>query len=152
MYLITFQHPSVWEEIQEKGLYICNHIGGHHEQHPISYGELATHVWVGIPIFAWMQVYKNKPLSLLQVERMLEMTSMPDNYLILELEVPDNIPLLTNFYDWSDLLFDEEEGFSGDRKTLWNNILDVNEQSVEIQVILPYLRKSWVKNVNKLKE
>jgi len=44
------------------------------------------------------------------------------------------------------------EGFSGGRKTLWSNILDVNEQSVEIQAILPYLRKSWVKNVNKLKE
>jgi len=84
----------------------------------------------------------------------MEMTEFSGDYFVLELNVSDSAPLLTNFYDWSDLIFTECEGHMDNetRKILWKNILDVNEQSVEIQAILPYLVANWVTDVHRLRD
>jgi len=109
---------------------------------------------VDIPIFAWYRVNHNETLSLSDIPRMMEMTEFSGDYFVLELNVSDSAPLLTNFYDWSDLIFTECEGHMDNetRKILWKNILDVNEQSVEIQAILPYLVANWVTDVHRLRD
>lgn len=144
MYLITIQHENVLKELRSDGQYYCKHHGSFSKQYPVSYGELATMLWVDIPIFAWKQVYPES-LHISQLPRMLEMTPLPKGSVILELEVPDDIPLLTNFYEWVSRL-EEESGeieFVADRALIWEGILDVSN-CCEIQAVLPYIKKDWV--------
>ena len=145
MYLITIQHENVLKELRSKGQYHCNYLGGFSKQYPVSYGELATMLWVDIPIFAWKQVYKDKSLHVNQLSRMLEMTPLPKGSVILELEVPNDIPLLTNFYEWVGRL-EEESGdieVAEDRVQIWSGILDVST-CYEIQAVLPYIKEDWI--------
>lgn len=60
---------------------------------------------------------------------------------VLILDIPDELCLATDFYNFADEIYAHE--FPNELKSVWNSIFDVRENS-ETQVIFPYISKEMV--------
>lgn len=165
MRIITFQHPAVLDSINKCGVYLSCYKGHFHQKTPKSYRflidsfrDIRENVSINYPIFGWSQVLDvGIPIneSDIAIKRMLEMTPMPEDYSMLVLEVPDNMVMETDFYGFVDMRFSEEypdddfvltkEGIDSILKPRENNI-------IEIQAVLGYISKDWVKDVIHLRQ
>lgn len=158
MKIITFQHPKVIEELEENGFYISKFKSKFHKATPNSYKFLidsfkSTKMNSPIiyPIFGWSQVLSigeviNESCRV-TINRMLEMTSMPENYYMLVLNVPENEVIETDFYGFVDLRFEEEfpeEGFVLTEKEKQTILHPRENRAIEIQAILGYINEEWI--------
>ena len=80
------------------------------------------------------------------IKRAREMIGMENdkNNKILILDVPDNLCLATDFYNFADEIYAHE--FPNELKSVWNSIFDVRENS-ETQIIFPHISKDMVVEV-----
>ena len=155
MRLITFQHKSILKDI-ERGTYKCNYIGNYQKRTPISYDFIRKQLECKIrdnvtnPIFAWNKVIDNKEISTSEEEitRMLEMTPFDlDDYLMFELDVPEEYILLTDFYSFVDMRYYEEFESENFDINKFSNYTLLVENEMEIQAIIPEIKFEWLLNV-----
>ena len=163
MYLLTFQHKIVLNEIINKGKYYCNHVSEYHSLTPKSYDLLARRLnetancQCTTVIFAWQRLYKSKVLNISQIERALECTPFNcDDIYLFELNVPADKVLLTNFYNFVDLRCQEEgiddlypnSGLNEDEKfsRLAQYVFDIDTHD-EIQAVIPSIDCGEVLNI-----
>lgn len=94
--------------------------------------------FVGYPIWCWYKI---------------EMASV-NNGIKIELEVPDNLVLLSDYYDWGGDVLHYAELFLGGieydvAEGLEKSFLNSVNQGMlrtDIQAIIPYIKLDWVKN------
>jgi hypothetical protein len=155
MKIITIQSHEIADILKESGIYHCSFISGYNECTPLAYKYLAGKLSVigkpcDIPIFGWNKVIDDDiNLSVASLLRMNEMTPFNPDTIILELEVPDDEVILTDFYNFVDMRYSEEfpKGSPDydEISTTWEDVFNIRED-VEIQAILPYIKQEWVKN------
>lgn len=161
MRIITFQHPEVLKTLRKNNKYTCVTVSKYNEATPKCYERLRTELESKINqkvqsiIFAWGRVSDEYTIDISQAERMLEMTHFI-NYIALELDVPDEMILLTRFYDFVDIRCEEEgidnydwesdgrySSYDEFIESCWQRVLN-NHEDCEIQVILPYIQSDWL--------
>lgn len=160
MKLITFQHKNVLKEIERGGIYHCMKMSECCENNITLYLEIKDMLkapW--FPVFAWARILnKDLEVSLEQMNRADEMTPHDDTDLILELEVPENENyLFQEFYDYVGCMYSkfdevhlpEERIIDGIHKI---STRDMPDNNAEVQCVLPYIKKEWVKSVYEFKK
>lgn len=95
--------------------------------------------------FGWVKVLEEVEELTFSEEilaRCTEMTKPPsdEEVVILLLEVPEDIVLVTNFYNYSDEMYSEE--FPKALSSVWDSIYDLD--TIEQQGVIPYITKDMI--------
>lgn len=79
----------------------------------------------------------------------------------IELNVPDNLVLLSDYYDWGGSVIPYADSYLYNTKDLesknnmikaFNICVDPSKLRGDIQAIIPYIKLEWIENIEKLKE
>mgnify|MGYP001059113006 CR=1 FL=1 len=106
--------------------------------------------FVGFPIWCWYKIE----------------TAYENDGIKIELDVPDELALLTDYYDWgggvlyyAELYLNGINEIEGETLTAkesmerdFSNCVNQNMLREDIQAIIPYIKLEWVTNVEELKE
>ena len=88
-------------------------------------------------------------------------------YSLIKFEIDDKICVKTNYENWGSLGVDiyeadgdleladvycKEYGFINGLQGSYESIYDIYDTSMEIQILLPYLKAEWIKSIKKVKQ
>lgn len=145
MLLLTVQSKEVIDEIYKNGVYYADiNKSYYYKKTPNCYKELMNRISGNCPIFTW---YKLEGKQVGIDEEFIKAGGMKavNEGVWLLLDVPDNQVLLTDFYEYTDMMFLETEG-PDDFKDLptWEAVFNYVDKSYDIQAIIPCIKKEWI--------
>lgn len=148
MRLLTSQHINVWNKIIEDGIYQCTISSNTRERTINSYNKMAnavkekTGIEVLSPIWCWFRV-DDKYINTIKETNLKRCDGMTGvNEIVMLLEVPDEIPLLSDFYEWVDVMYQELTP-NDPLGVKFEDIFDIRED-VSIQACIPYIKKEYI--------
>ena len=94
--------------------------------------------------YVWVKVFRDSDICINKdyIIRCNAMTNIPDNSICLLLEIPDDLVLITSFYNYTDEMYAEE--FPEELESIWDSIYDLEHSSYEQQGIIPYITKDMI--------
>lgn len=159
MKVITFQSKEVLDQILNIG--VCYPIENiRFPNAPKTYQRLINdynkkkHFNCKSLFYVWVKVFEDEELTIddKHINRCNEMTNLPDDEcvcLLLDV-IPDNIVLVTSFYNYVDEMYAEE--FPDELESIWDSIYNLEDGNHEQQGVIPYISKDMIidsKIVNK---
>lgn len=157
MRILTFQHKNIIEELNNYGHYICTYTSSFSKEAPMIYDELRMllNEKTGIkanPIFGWAKLIDVEPLEVCRdffFSSLGKVNFDHNDYLLFEIDVPDSLVCLHDFFDFACFKADEEEELCT-RKALhqfifYSSIFD----NRDIQAVFPVIKKDWIVNIYK---
>lgn len=157
MRILTFQHKNIIEELNSYGHYICTYTSSFSKEAPMIYDELRMllNENTGLkanPIFGWAKLIDVEPL---RVNKDFFFSSLGkvnfdyNDYLLFEIDVPDNLVCLHDFFDFACFKADEEEELCT-RKALHQFIFYSSIfNNRDIQAVFPVIKKDWIVDIYK---
>lgn len=147
MKLLTVQHEKVLEIINNEDIYKADkELCRYYHNTPGCYNELIKRLNNETPIFAWYKLCGVSELDFSKKTIDLAGGKGIDKGIWMLLEVPDDLVLLSDFYDYVDMMFLEREG-PDDFKDLptWESVFEyIDKENRDIQAIIPYIKKEWI--------
>lgn len=151
MKIISFQHKKVLDDILNNGIYRCEYISQFHKEAPKCYKYLRDKVYEKTnidnnPVFGWANIIIDKKMEVDKetISRAYEMVPFEENdYYILELEIPNELLIVQDFYDFACYKADEMEGVY---EPISDKLLQLN-YGREMQAVFPYIKKEWLINI-----
>lgn len=157
MRILTFQHKNIIEELNNYGHYICTYTSSFSKEAPMIYDELRMllNEKTGLkanPIFGWAKLIDVEPLEVCRdffFSSLGKVNFDHNDYLLFEIDVPDSLVCLHDFFDFACFKADEEEELCT-RKALhqfifYSSIFD----NRDIQAVFPVIKKDWIINIYK---
>lgn len=146
MKLLTIQSKEVIDIVNRDGIYFADkHKSTYYKISPGCYNELMNRLDGKCPIFAWYKINGNNASLNDDIIKLADSRGVGTGVRIL-LEVPDNEVLLSDFYNYSDMIFLETEG-AYDFKDIptWEDVFDyVDENVLDIQALIKCIKKEWI--------
>lgn len=157
MRILTFQHKNILKDLDESGFYMCKYISDFSKESPMLYEELRMllNEKTGLkanPIFGWAKLVGVEPLEVgkdFLFSSLGKVNFDHSNYLLFELDIPDNLVCLHDFFDFACFKADEEEELCT-RKALhsfifYSHVFD----NRDVQAVFPVIKKQWVRDIYK---
>lgn len=155
MKIFSFQHKEVINQIITDDVYKCSYVSEYRKQSPILYAVLQEFIYKktnidSFPIFGWSKIENIDEMSSIEdviLNTYYKVGFDSDNYILMELDIPDCYISQHDFYDFASFKLDEEEGLCGLddlRNFIYSNI---STDSINIQATFPVILKEWVTNV-----
>ena len=160
MRILSYQHKCVIDAIENDGFYFCNYASEFSRQSPLLYEELRMllNKKLGLfsnPIFGWAKLTDINPLKVNEqfLKSSLSKVGFDCNdYYLLEMDIPDYIICLHDFYDFACFKADEEEGLCT-REDLHQFVFNSKLSSDrDLQAIFPVIKKEWIVDIYSFKE
>lgn len=157
MRILTFQHKNIIEELNNYGHYICTYTSSFSKEAPMIYDELRMllNEKTGLkanPIFGWAKLIDVEPLEVCRdffFSSLGKVNFDHNDYLLFEINVPDNLVCLHDFFDFACFKADEEEELCT-RKALHQFIFYSSIfNNRDIQAVFPVIKKDWIVNIYK---
>lgn len=157
MRILTFQHKNIIEELNNYGHYICTYTSSFSKEAPMIYDELRMllNEKTGLkanPIFGWAKLVDVEPLGVCRdffFSSLGKVNFDHNDYLLFEINVPDNLVCLHDFFDFACFKADEEEELCT-RKALHQFIFYSSIfNNRDIQAVFPVIKKDWIVNIYK---
>lgn len=157
MRILTFQHKNIIEELNNYGHYICTYTSSFSKEAPMIYDELRMllNEKTGLkanPIFGWAKLVDVEPLEVCRdffFSSLGKVNFDHNDYLLFEINVPDNLVCLHDFFDFACFKADEEEELCT-RKALHQFIFYSSIfNNRDIQAVFPVIKKDWIVNIYK---
>lgn len=153
MKIYSFQHKEVLKEIINNGVYKCEYVSEFRNQAPNLYKLLqeALYSKTGIdsfPIFGWSSiegVNENSSINDVIMNTYYKIALDYENYVLLELEIPDKYVLEHDFFSFSGFKLDEEEELETEYDVK-KFIYDATPTDYNIQASFPIIYSKWLKN------
>lgn len=157
MRILTFQHKNIIEELNNYGHYICTYTSSFSKEASMIYDELRMllNEKTGLkanPIFGWAKLVDVEPLEVCRdffFSSLGKVNFDHNDYLLFEINVPDNLVCLHDFFDFACFKADEEEELCT-RKALHQFIFYSSIfNNRDIQAVFPVIKKDWIVNIYK---
>lgn len=157
MRILTFQHKNIIEELNNYGHYICKYTSSFSKEAPMIYDELRMllNEKTGLkanPIFGWAKLIDVEPLEVCKdffFSSLGKVNFDHNNYLLFEINVPDSLVCLHDFFDFACFKADEEEELCT-RKALHQFIFYSSIfNNRDIQAVFPVIKKDWIVDIYK---
>lgn len=157
MRILTFQHKNIIEELNNYGHYICTYTSSFSKEAPMIYDELRMLLnektcLKANPIFGWAKLVDVEPLEVCRdffFSSLGKVNFDHNDYLLFEINVPDNLVCLHDFFDFACFKADEEEELCT-RKALHQFIFYSSIfNNRDIQAVFPVIKKDWIVNIYK---
>jgi hypothetical protein len=137
MIVYTYQSRAVLDKIMNDGVHIVSwsdfdkHSPYQHAKG--CYQDLASHLGYNNSIvWGWINQ---------------EYTEKHGNDVLIVLDVPEQYVTLTSYYDWSDYIYFTEDEDQENRELAWSNVFNTDGVD-EIQVVMPFIKKEWIKKIS----
>ena len=157
MRILTFQHKNVIEELNNYGHYICKYTSSFRKEAPMIYDELRIllNEKTGLkanPIFGWAKLVDVEPLEVCKdffFSSLGKVNFDHNDYLLFEIDVPNNLVCLHDFFDFACFKADEEEELCTIKALhqfiFYSSIFD----NRDIQAVFPVIKKDWIVDIYK---
>lgn len=149
MRVITIQNEEVLKELEEKGRYIVDKEKSNYKNYKKSYDFISKILYDKykvdmLPIWGFIKIHNEEPKIDLNWSFYQCEFKEKENPILLELEIDEQDGLLTNYYNWTDIMYYIEEGDDLLIEVIKDNLYDLEGT---IQVCIPILYPEMIKGV-----
>jgi hypothetical protein len=155
MILYTSQNRKVYKEVLKNGIYHANIKRITHKEHTniiqqlMEFSQLDCFKNINAPIWCFHSYYGEYGTDNV-MKGLDERGVVPDlgDKVYLKLEVPDNLVFITNYYEWSDLMFFTNIEYDEERsKEQWQYLTSDKGNTDIKQAIIPYITRDMIVGV-----
>lgn len=154
MIVYSFQHKNVLANLIKYKIYNCTYASQYRNQAPILYSLLQELLYDktsinSYPIFSW-SVIEGEEAKNLSVENAVlnsyhKVNYDANNYVCLELDIPDKYIVEHDFFDFACYKADEEEQLV-EEDELRDFVFNSKVSSYNVQACFPIIQLEWLKN------